>query len=105
MELDSEIVRSKYNGPCRVCPAASTRSSRLRSVVACGSPASSRAYRSAALRPPVGGLPSGVPSGAFRWPNSRSYAPRFTTWPGSKPSACAPGPDQRPGGSPPASLA
>ena len=43
-----------------------------RSAVACGSAASSLAYRSAALRPLPGGLPSGVPSGAQRSPNSRS---------------------------------
>src|ERR1700733_5932849 len=52
--------------------------------------------------PLLGGLPSWVPSGALRSPNSRSYGPRSTIWPGSRPSACAPGPHQRPGGSPPA---
>ena len=45
------------------------------------------AYRSAALRPLPGGLPSGVPSGALRSPNSRSYGSRSTVWPGSKPRA------------------
>src|ERR1035438_6623631 len=53
--------------------------------------------------PPSGGLLSGVPSGALRSPNSRSYEPRSTTWPCSRPRALAPGPHQRPGGSPPAS--
>ena len=65
------------------------------------------------LRVQVGGfaaiiaevLPSRVPSGALRSPNSSSYGSRSTTWPGSKPRALAPGPHHRPGGSPPLSLA
>ena len=72
IDLDSEIVRSKNSGLCRACLVASIRSSRRRSAVACGSAASSAAYRSAAFRPLPGGLPSGVPSGALRSPNSRS---------------------------------
>jgi len=43
IDLDSEIVRSKNSGLSRAWRAASIRSSRLRSVVACGSPASRRA--------------------------------------------------------------
>ena len=46
-DLGSEIVRSKDSLPCRAWRVASMRSSRLRSAVACGSAASSRAYRSA----------------------------------------------------------
>ena len=90
MDLESDRVRSKKR-LCRVCPVASIRSSRLRPAVACGSAASSRTYRSAALRPPSGGLPSRVPSGALRWPNSRSWGWRSTVWPTSKPRAVAPG--------------
>ncbi len=33
-----------------------------------------------------------VPPGALRWPNGRSYGWRSTIWPGSNPSALAPGP-------------
>jgi len=66
IDLENEIVRSKYSGLCRARAAASIRSSRLRSAVACGSAASSRAYRSAAFCPPDGGPPSRVPSGALR---------------------------------------
>ncbi len=51
IDLENEIVRSKYNGLCRARRAASARSSRLRSAVACGSAASSWAYTSAAVRP------------------------------------------------------
>ncbi len=54
IDLDSEIVKSKNSGPCRACRAASIRSSCLRSAVACGSAASSRAYKSAIFRPPPG---------------------------------------------------
>jgi hypothetical protein len=43
--------------------------------------------------------------GSFTPPNSRSYGWRSTVCPGSKPSALAPGPHQRPGGSPPLSVA
>src|SRR5690242_1522252 len=57
MDLDSEMVRSKNSGLCRACLVASMRSSRRRAAVACGSAASSFAYRSAALRPFPGGLP------------------------------------------------
>ena len=57
--MDSETVRSKNNGLCRACRAASIRSSCSRSAVACGSAASSRAYKSAIFRPPSGGLLSG----------------------------------------------
>jgi hypothetical protein len=92
-------------GLCRAFLTASVRSSRLRSAVACGSAASNCSYRSAALRPPPGGLPSLVRSGALRSPNSSSYGSRSTTWPGSRPRALAPGPHQQPGGSPPLSLA
>jgi hypothetical protein len=41
IDLESEIVRSKYNGLWRDRPAASVRSSRNRSAVACGSAATS----------------------------------------------------------------
>ena len=63
MDLDSEIVRSKKRGLCRVCLVASMRSSCLRPAVACGSAASSRAYRSAALRPPSGACRAGYRRG------------------------------------------
>jgi hypothetical protein len=53
----------------------------------------------------AGRLSEGCAVWALRWPNSRSYGPRSTTWPCSKPRAFAPGPHQRPGGSPPLSLA
>ena len=105
IDLDSDRVRSKNSGLWRARLTASVRSSRLRSAVACGSVARSWAYRSAALRPSPGGLPRRVPSGALRSPNSRSYGSRSIRWPGSRPSAFAPGPHQRPGGSPPLSLA
>src|SRR6185437_5877746 len=105
IDLENETVRSKYNGLGRARPAASTASSRWRSAVACGSAASSFASQSAAARPPDGGLPSRVPSGALRSPNSRSYGSRSTTWPSRKPRARAPGPHHRPGGSPPPSAA
>ena len=59
IDFESDRVRSKKRGLCRACLAASTRSSRSRSAVACGSAASSRAYRSAISRPPSGGLLSG----------------------------------------------
>src|SRR5439155_22409158 len=65
MLLDSDRVKSKNRGLCRAFLTASVRSSRLRSAVACGSAASNCAYRSAALRPLPGGLPSWVPSGSF----------------------------------------
>ena len=72
MDLDSDTVRSKKRGLWRACFAASIRNSRLRSAVACDSAASSLAFASAIFRPPSGGLLSGVPSGALRWPKSRS---------------------------------
>ena len=63
--LDGDRVRSKKRGLCRVFLTASVRSSRLRSAVACGSAASNCAYRSAALRPPSGALPSLGSIGSF----------------------------------------
>ncbi len=101
----NKLTHKHTDGLCRACRVASVRSSRRRSAVACGSAASSAAYRPAVFRPSPGGLPSLVPSGALRSPNSRSYGVRSTLWPGSKPRAPAPGPHQRPGGSPPLSLA
>ena len=59
MDLDSERVRSKNRGLCRVCLVASIRSSRLRSAVACGSAASSAGVQ-------VGGF-----AAAVGWPAQR----------------------------------
>jgi hypothetical protein len=44
----------------------------MRSAVVCGSAASSALYTSAALRPPAGARPSGVPSGAWRLSKRKS---------------------------------
>ena len=104
-DLDSDRVRSKNSGLCRAFLTASVRSSRLRSAVACGSAASSCAYRSAALRPLSGGLAELGAVGGLALAEQQVVRLALDRWPGSKPRAFAPGPHQRPGGSPPLSLA
>ena len=63
IDLDNEMVRSKNSGLWRAFLTASVRSSRLRSAVACGSAASSCAYRSAAFRPLSGAGRAGCRQG------------------------------------------
>jgi len=73
--------------------------------VACGSAASSRAYRPAAFRPPLGGLPNAVPPGALRWAEQQVTRLALDHLAGLEPERLGARAHHRPGGSPPLSLA
>ena len=73
-DFDSDSVRSKDSGLCRASRLARARSSRLRSAVACGSAASSPAYRP---QRPSCRRPAAAPAACHREPSARRTGDRM----------------------------